>query len=80
MLISVWKCIINTRIVYLLHVSATYLAMLREVRCKGWIPRGMTRVCEPVASALLCFDGDVLSTYIIHHTLQLVTKMFKSVF
>jgi len=53
------------------------MAMLREVRYKGWIPRGMTKVCEPVASALLCFDGDVLSTYITRHTLQLITKFFK---
>jgi len=49
------------------------MAMLREVRYKGWILRGMTKVCEPVASAMLRFDGDVLSTFIIHHTLQLNT-------
>ena len=31
--ISVSKCIVN--VIYLVHVSATHLAILREVRYKG---------------------------------------------
>jgi hypothetical protein len=38
MRISVRKYIVN--IVYLVHVSATHLAILREVRYKAWIYRG----------------------------------------
>jgi hypothetical protein len=56
------------------------MAMLREVHYEEWIPRGMTKVCEPEASAMLFLDGDVMSAYIIHHTLHLITFFFKSAF
>jgi hypothetical protein len=32
--------------VFLLHVSATLVAILREVCCKEWIYRDITKVCE----------------------------------
>jgi len=38
--------IINT--VFLLHVSATLVAILREVYYKGWILQDITNVCEPM--------------------------------
>jgi len=38
--------IINT--VVLLHVSATLVAILREVHYKGWLNRDITNVCEPM--------------------------------
>ena len=34
-------------IVILLHVSANLVAILSEVRYKGWIYRDVTKVCEP---------------------------------
>jgi hypothetical protein len=51
--------------------------MLRDVRYKGWTPRGTTKVCELVASAVLCLDGDALSTYVIYHTQQLIVIVLK---
>jgi len=33
---------------YLLHGSATPVAILREVHCKGWTYRDITKVCEPI--------------------------------
>ena len=38
--------IINT--VFLLHVSATLVAILREMHYKGWTNRDITKVCEPM--------------------------------
>ena len=35
---------------YLLHVSATLVAILREVYSKGWILQGIKKVCELVHS------------------------------
>jgi len=32
--------------VFMLHVSATLVAILREVSCKEWIYRDITNVCE----------------------------------
>jgi len=37
--------IINT--VFLLHVSATLVAILREVYYKEWILQDITNICEP---------------------------------
>ena len=37
-------------IVYLLHVSATHVAILGEVHYKGWIYRDLTKVCEVMHS------------------------------
>jgi hypothetical protein len=38
--------IINT--IFLLHVSATLVALLREEYYKGWILQDIANVCEPV--------------------------------
>jgi len=38
--------IINTG--FLLHVSATLVAIVREVYYKGWILQDITNVCEPM--------------------------------
>jgi len=34
--------------VFMLHVSASLVAILREVYCKEWIYRDITNVCEPM--------------------------------
>ena len=48
-------CIIN--IVFLLHVSATLVAVLREVQNKEWIYLDITKVCELIHGCeILCFD------------------------
>jgi len=48
-------CIIN--IVFLLHVSATLMAVLREVHNKEWIYLDTTKVCELIHGCeILSFD------------------------
>ena len=44
MQVNVWKYIINTA--YLPHVSATHVAILREISYTGWVHRDITNVCE----------------------------------
>jgi len=43
--LNVWTYIVNT--VFLLHVSVTHVATVREVHYKERIHRDMTEVCEP---------------------------------
>jgi len=42
--VSVWRYIIN--IVHLLHVSATHVAIFREMSYTAWLHRDITNVCE----------------------------------
>ena len=43
------KCIkYSIKKVFLLHVSTTLVAILREVYCKGWMYLDSTKVCEPI--------------------------------
>jgi hypothetical protein len=42
-----YKIILYYKYIILLHVSATLVAILRQVHDKGWIYRDITKVCEP---------------------------------
>jgi hypothetical protein len=50
--ISALRCITYvfyiTNLVCMLHVPATLMAILREVRYRGWTYRDITTVCEPL--------------------------------
>ena len=56
-------------VVYLLHVS-TYVDILRQVPCKGRLPRDITKVYEPMNRCKICFKKHSVK-YILKFKIQI---------
>ena len=66
-----YKVFYNINTAFLLHVSVTLVAILREVYYKGWILQDITNVCEPMNKCKILkitrsYIHLVISSFAIH--------------
>jgi hypothetical protein len=63
-----------TNIIFLLHVSATLVAILREMHYKGWACQDITEVCKPMhICKILSFNN---TWFKIYSKCEIQIKMF----